>query len=450
MGPWLRPWRNRAEQGAGRLPEHVRAVIRAQQDRSEIAIGWIQLAVVLTFGTLYTLSPKTFDAGAMIEPVPWALTLYAGFTLLRLILAYRRRLPAWFLGLSVVIDMGLLLALIWSFHIQYEQPPSFVLKAPTLLYVFIFIALRALRFEAGYVLLAGSVAAVGWLVLVAWVISADPADSMITRDYVAYMTSNSVLLGAEFDKVASILVVTGIIALAITRARRLLVRAVAEGAAARALSRFFAPEVALEITGSDRVPEAGKGVVRDAAILVVDLRGFSSYASRIPGDEVMALLTEYQARMVPAIRRHGGSVDKFLGDGILATFGAVVTSDRAAAGALMALDDVLREADDWGRVRAAAGKMPLRVGAAVATGRVIFGAVGDEDRLEYTVIGDAVNLAVKLEQHTKTEGVRALATAVAHEAATAQGYRRATPIEERPARRVNGVEEPVDLVVMAA
>ena len=436
--------------GADLLPERVRTAIRAQQDRSEIAIGWIQLAVVLTFGTLYALSPKTFDADATIEPVPWALALYTGFTLLRLFLAYRRRLPAWFLALSVVIDMGLLLALIWSFHIQYEQPPSFVLKAPTLLYVFIFIALRALRFEAGYVLLAGSVAAAGWLLLVTWVVSADPADAMITRDYVAYMTSNSVLLGAEFDKVASILVVTGIIALAITRARRLMVRSVAEGAAARALSRFFAPEVAREITGADRVPEAGEGVVRDAAILVVDLRGFSALANRIPGDEVMTLLTEYQARMIPAIRRHGGSIDKFLGDGILATFGAVVPSDRAAADALTALDEVFREAQDWGRARAATGEAPLRVGAAVATGRVVFGAVGDADRLEYTVIGDAVNLAVKLEKHTKAEGVSALATAVAYDAAAAQGYRRAAPPEKRPARPVNGVEAPVDLVVMAA
>ncbi len=450
MGPWLKPWGVREGRGIDPLPARVRAAISQQQDRSEIAIGWIQLAVVLTFGALYALSPKTFDASAMIEPVPWALALYAGFTILRLFLAYRRRLPAWFLALSVAIDMGLLLALIWSFHIQYEQPPSFILKAPTLLYVFIFIALRALRFEAAYVLLAGSVAAVGWLVLVSWVVTADPADSMITRDYVAYMTSNSVLLGAEFDKVVSILVVTGIIALAITRARRLLVRAVAEGAAARALSRFFAPEVAREITGAERVPEAGQGVVRDAAILVVDLRGFSALASRIPGDEVMALLAEYQARMVPAIRRHGGSVDKFLGDGILATFGAVVPSDRGAADALTALDDVLSEAADWARARVTAGEEPLRVGAAVATGRVVFGAVGDEDRLEFTVIGDAVNLAVKLEKHTKAEGVSALATAAAHAAATAQGYRRAVLPEALPARRVGGVDEPVDLVVMAA
>ena len=80
--------------------------------------------------------------------MPYALAAYFGFTVLRLGLAYRGRLPGWLLSLSVVIDMALLMGLIWSFHLQYHQPPSFYLKAPTLLYVFIFIALRALRFEA--------------------------------------------------------------------------------------------------------------------------------------------------------------------------------------------------------------------------------------------------------------------------------------------------------------
>ena len=82
-------------------------------------------------------------------------------TVLRLVLAHLRRLPYWMLFASVVVDMTLLLGLIWSFHLQYEQPASFYLKAPTLLYVFIFIALRALRFEAGFVVLSGLVAALG-------------------------------------------------------------------------------------------------------------------------------------------------------------------------------------------------------------------------------------------------------------------------------------------------
>jgi len=100
--------------------------------------------------------------------------------------------------------MMLLFGLIWCFHIQYGQPPAFYLKAPTLLYVFIFIALRALRFEARYVLISGFAAAAGWLALVVYAAAFDPRGMAVTRNYVEYMTSARILWGAEIDKVIAI------------------------------------------------------------------------------------------------------------------------------------------------------------------------------------------------------------------------------------------------------
>jgi adenylate cyclase len=342
--------------------------------------------------------------------------------------------------------MGLLLGLIWSFHIQYNQPPSFYLKAPTLLYVFIFIALRALRFEARYVLIAGFVSALGWGFLIAYVVYSQPEDPMITRNYITYLTSNSILLGAEFDKIVSILVVTGILALAIWRARRLLVRAVVEQAAARDLSRFFAPEIAERIKAADHEIHAGEGEARDAAILTTDIRGFTKFAEAAPAREVIALLTEYQSRIVPVIRRNGGSVDKFLGDGILATFGAAVPSETYAADALRAADEVIAVADTWAAEREAEGRPPIIVSVSVTTGRVVFGAIGDEERLEYTVIGDPVNLAAKLDKHSKVEKCRGLTTVETLTLAEAQGYAPPTERKVRPRRTVEGVAMPVDVV----
>jgi adenylate cyclase len=89
------------------------------------------------------------------------------------------------------------------------------------------------------------------------------------------------------------------------------------------------------------------------------------------------------------------------------------------------------------------------MGAAVVTGKIIFGAVGDESRMEYTVIGDAVNLSAKLEKHTKSEGVRALCTASAFDIAIRQGYQPAPAIEQRKARNIEGVAHPIDTIVLA-
>ncbi len=436
-------------QAAG-LPARVVNQIRAQQDRSEIMIGWFQLAVVLIFGVLYLISPKTFAEDADFAPVPWALASYLVLTVIRLIWAHRGRLPDWSLAVSVVFDMALLMVLIWSFHLQYQQPASFFLKAPTLLYVFIFIALRALRFEARYVVLAGLVAAGGWGLMIVYVVFADPTDTMITRNYVEYLTSNAILLGAEFDKIISILLVTGIIAVSLQRAKGLLVRAVSEQTAARELSRFFDPEIAARIKGSEQEIRPGSGELRDAAVLNLDMRGFTGLVGQASAEEVMGLLAEYQTRMVSVVQKHGGTIDKFLGDGIMATFGAAVPSETYAADAVAALEEALAVAADWQAEREAAGRPAPRVNGSVATGRILFGAVGDDARLEYTVIGDAVNLSAKLEKANKDLGVQAVCDAATYRLALEQGYRPAEPKAEHGGVPVAGVARPLDLVTVVA
>ena len=431
------------------LPDRVRIAIRDQQDRSEILIGWLQLSVVVVFGGLYLVSPKTFGEDIDFAPVPWALSIYLVLTVIRLVWAHQTRLPDWSLALSVVFDMMLLMVLIWSFHLQYDQPPSFYLKAPTLLYVFIFIALRALRFEARFVLLSGVVAAIGWAGMIFYVTHANPEDTMITRDYVMYMTSNSILLGAEFDKIISILTVTIIIAVALYRARSLLIRSVTEQLASRELSRFFAPEIAERIKGAERGITAGMAEARDAAILNVDMRGFTALTHTHDPEEVMQVLADYQRQMVPVIQKHGGSIDKFLGDGIMATFGAAQPSATYAADALRAIDEICEVATRWQSDGAASGRPAPPINAAAATGRILFGAVGDESRLEYTVIGDAVNLSAKLEKQNKVTGVRALADATTYDLAVRQGYRPGRAKTRLPQSLVAGVTQPVDVVVMA-
>ena len=436
-------------EGGGSVPERVRLAIKHQQENSEKLIAWVQLSVVVTFGALYALSPKTATGNPWLAPVALALLFYLMFTLLRMRLAYRYRLAGWFLDLSVILDIVLLMVLIWSFHLQYGQPASFSLKAPTLLYVFIFIALRALRFEPRYVVMCGLTAAAGWTLLVLYTVTVSYPDTMITRNYVTYLTSNSVLLGAEFDKVITILVVTGIIAVALMRARRLLERAVGEAAAASDLSRFFSPEIANQIVQSEQLIRAGEGQVRNAAILTVDIRDFTILSNEMPASALIALLADYESHMVPVIERHGGTVDKFLGDGILASFGAALPSESYAADALRTADALIAAAAEWNDARAAAGEAPVRIGVAVASGRVIFGAVGADSRLEFTCIGEPVNRSAKLEKHNRAAGSLAMTDAATFALACEQGYAAPAAPERLMDARVAGLGAPVDLVVLA-
>jgi adenylate cyclase len=430
------------------LLPRVRDVIRRHDAESERFIGWAQLGVVLFFGALYAIAPRPDDA-PLFGPVPFALAFYFLFTALRLFLSYRIMLPTWFLVTSMLVDVTMLLGLIWSFHLQYGQPAPFYLKVPTFSYIFVFIALRALRFDARFVVGTGIFAALGWVALTLYAVQ--DSGTAVTRSFVEYISSNSILIGAEVDKVVAILVVTAILALAIQRAGRVLARAVKEEARARDMVRFLPRDVADVITSGQEVVQPGDAEEREAAVLIIDLRGFTRFCAALPPRDVVATLVGFHKRIVPIVTGHEGVVDKYMGDGVMATFGAVRSSPTAAADALRALEAIILEARSW----QASLVLPQdcaapRVNGAMAAGPVVFAALGDEERLEFTIIGEAVNLCTKLEKHNKVERTAALARRADYELARAQGFMPRTEPEIRSGRRVAGIADAIDLVVLAA
>lgn len=384
------------ERPSAKLPARVQEAIERQQHQSERLIGWVQLVLGLVFLSLWAASPKP-EPMPRIEPVPWALGFYLAFTVLRLATAYRGRLPGWFLGISVVIDMALLMVLIWSFHIKYDQPPSFYLKAPTLMYVFIFISLRALRFEPRFIVYSGLAAAAGWGLLMAYVVSSNPTDTMITRDYVAYMTSNAILVGAEIDKILSILVVTAVLAIAVLRAQRVFRRAVADQAAAEDLSRFVSKEVADRVTSADSRVEPGDGESREVTVLFTDIEGFSTVSESLSAAELARTLNDYFVAMGEAVERHHGVVLYFEGDLMLITFNAVGDDPEHAANAVRCAADIRRISQS----RTFGDGRVFRTRCGLNTGPCAVGALGTASRLVFTVHGDNVNLAARLEQMNK-------------------------------------------------
>ncbi len=431
-----------------RLPGRVERSIAEQDARSEVLICLVQFAAIIFFAAFYYLSPRAYFAKTSFEPVPVMLAVYAVFTFIRYRLATKGLLSDALNRVSIVSDIALLMLTIWSFHIQYQQPPTLYLKAPTLLYVFVIIALRALRFDPRWVVLAGVSAAVGWSVLLIYAVRHQDFRSSITHSFAEYAMSQKLLVGAEVDKIVSILAFTAVLALALERARRLLVRSVVEEAATLELSRFFAPDIAESIIQSDEKIELGKGVSREAAVMFLDLRGFTTFSSTLAPNDLMEMIISYHSCVVPIIRKHGGSVITYLGDGIMITFGATKPSKTAAADCLRATEDLLVALPAWTVERKAEGKPASGAGIGVASGPITYGAIGTDGRLEYAVIGDPVSRSAKLQTQTKAQKTPALATTVLWDKAIAQGYVPAYQHDRRVCT-LPGIAEPVGIVAMA-
>ncbi len=399
-----------------KLPQRVQVVIREQQSQSEILIGWVQIGIVLIFGFLYTVSPKSISASMSFNLVPWVVGSYAVFTLIRQYLAYQRKLPFALLVVSVIVDMGLLLGLIWSFHLQYDQPASFYLKAPTLLYIFIFISLRALRPDPGFVVLSGVVAAGGWLAMAYYALWEGGKDAggmgvNVTRDFAVYMQSNSVLLGAEFDKVISILMVTAILTIAIARARIRLIAAIAGESTTRDLSRFVPEEVVKQISFSDKQVDAGQIETREATILFIDIESFTTVGETLAPVQLVETLNGFFSLVEKSIRKYHGEICQFQGDAVLASFNLPQAHESHALNAVLSAIEIQQQLT----LHRFTNGLQLKTRIGINTGTVVGGLIGSPDRLGYTVHGDAVNLASRLEQLNKTHNTRILLSESTHQ-----------------------------------
>lgn len=396
------------------LPERVRLRIESQQMQSEILIGWVQLVLVTSWFVLFLIAPQPAE-GREFQPVPFALGAYVLFTIVRLFMAYRQWLPRWFLFMSVVVDVAILMVLIWSFHIQYMQPAPFYLKAPTLLYVFIFIALRALRFEPVFVLVAGLTAAAGWGYMLFYALAAPEVfDNYVTRDYVAYVTSDKILIGGEIDKILSILLVTVVLTIALVRARRMMTTAIAENAAATELSRFVSPEIANRITHAEQALQPGDSEVKEATVMFTDIEGFSTISEQVKPEELVGLLNDYFTAVAEVIDRYGGTIVQFEGDAMLIAYNTVTEDPIHAASAVKTALGIV----DLMQIRRFGNQqIPIRTRCGINTGVMTSGAVGSPERLLFTVHGDEVNIAARLEQLNKQYGTYIMMTRRTREAA---------------------------------
>lgn len=170
------------------------------------------------------------------------------------------------------------------------------------------------------------------------------------------------------------------------------------------LDKNVSPEVAARLLRDGAVLG---GEEREVTILFADLRGFTTLSERLTPPELLALLNRHLDRMSGAIEAHGGVIDKFIGDAVMALFGAPVAQGDAAARALAASRAMESALAALNTELAAEGRPPLAIGVGINTARVVAGNIGSNRRLNYSVIGDGVNVAARLQALTRVADYRA-------------------------------------------
>jgi class 3 adenylate cyclase len=140
---------------------------------------------------------------------------------------------------------------------------------------------------------------------------------------------------------------------------------------------------------------------KEITVLFADIRSFTSIAERMNAEETVAMLNEFFSIMVEIIFRNNGVLDKFIGDNLMALFGFITSNDSAPSDAIKAAIEMQEATEQWMQLRAQENRETFEIGIGINTGIVIAGNVGSENRIDYTVIGDCVNVAARLEQMAK-------------------------------------------------
>lgn len=166
------------------------------------------------------------------------------------------------------------------------------------------------------------------------------------------------------------------------------------------LSRYFSPQLVKLLANRD--VSLGPGRRQDVSVLFIDVVGFTRMAETALPEQLLALLRSFHKRMERLIFRHNGAILGFIGDAIMVAFGVPETSQRDPVDALACARAMLEEVAEWNAKRNEAGKFAVEVGIGLHCGPVIVGDVGSERSMAFTVIGDTVNVADRLEKLTRT------------------------------------------------
>lgn len=322
----------------------------------------------------------------------WLIGGYLAVTVLSLLVAVRRPDADWRQPTFVIVDAVAVLLMLFMHSAQGPVDHGHALTPPGLVVVFVLLINAALTSDAKLVGRFSAIVFAGWMAIIAIAVAN------------ANLGASEALLDAEVQRELGLSLSFGVTALAVYAIVRENARSADEAAVAHRrgsnLARFFSPTVVDQLAdGNDLRLER-----RQIAVMFVDLRGFTSFAETASSEQMRRMLSEFRDIVSGVVVRHDGAVDKYLGDGVMAVFGHPAPREDDAERALVCAVELVGELDEWRRREESAGRPALKAGIGLHSGTAMAGVLEAGCHSEYTVLGDVVNVAQRLQAVSKSVG----------------------------------------------
>jgi adenylate cyclase len=338
----------------------------------------------------------------------------------------------------------------WS---AVNWPLAMQFRFDTFIYFFVFLATATLAYSWRTVVAMGVWTSALWAIAVTWVYL-QPETHAALSERVRAATGSDIRLfeiidpaaiGFEerFQQITVFLIVAMILALAARRSNALLISHAGIERERTNLARYFSPNVVEELSKNDDPLKQVR--TQDVAVLFADIVGFTAYSDGRSPTEVIGTLRRFHERMEREVFRHDGTLDKYLGDGLMATFGTPFTGDCDAGNALRCAQTMIASMDELNLERKHRGEPPIQLSLGLHYGPVVLGDIG-LNRLEFAVIGTTVNAASRLEALTREFGSALVASHDLVQRARAEARSSSADfmhLVEQPACTVRGIEQPV-------
>ena len=418
----------------------TRSLLRAAEIDAERISAVVRLVIFTTLAVALLVAGGPGESSGLAGIL---IVLYGIGALVGLLLAWRRVFHPVVPYLFVTFDVFLVVAQVLMLTRMMGMPSGSVFAVPAAALIFVILIHASMRFRPWLVIYG----ALLFAILIEIGSQIMPTGTTTAMHGMMPMMDGGMAGFLNLQVLPLILIALAALTLFVInrRTQNLLVESLRSAARTARLSRFFSPNLAARLANDD-TEGALSGRRQPAAVLFVDIRGFTALGETMTPDELGAFLSDYRQRLTEPVFRHDGTVDKFIGDAIMAVFGSPLQREDDAARAVTCALDILAAASQWSAERRAAGQPPVAIGIGAHYGEVFAGAVGDQRLLEYTVIGDTVNVAERLERLSRDVGSDFVLSRALLQASGEAGQK--ATWRELPPQELKGHRQPVEALCL--